>query len=156
MKSHLEAIEPLLEQIIPLRRALIKNKKSVRGQFCSFELSLIFTESILAEFSLSSNRALLVSNPISIDHDDEIVEIIMPPVFNLSTSLSDDDDDDRHPEVPSPVNPTTNVMSLSTMSASTWRPLLLILPLRLGLHELNMMYAPHLMVSSIPTVLIPG
>ncbi|KAM7543226.1 hypothetical protein Aperf_G00000016172 [Anoplocephala perfoliata] len=94
---------------------------------------------------INESRALLVSNPISIERDDEIVEIIMPPVYNLPASLSDDDD--GHPmmsEVPSSIG-TTNAVSLPTASSSTWRPLLLILPLRLGLHELNMMYAPHLL-----------
>nr|CDS31977.1 cysteine protease atg4b [Hymenolepis microstoma] len=87
-----------------------------------------------------SERALIVSNPISKDRDGEFVEIIMPPVCNMPSSPSDNED--THPRSPDSVDLEA---CPHTTPHLPWRPLLLIIPLRLGLHELNMMYAPHLM-----------
>ncbi|VDL43279.1 unnamed protein product [Hymenolepis diminuta] len=93
--------------------------------------------------SYYDNRALIVSNPISVEQDDEFVEIIMPPVCNVPSSPSDNED--AHPRSSDSVNSEACPAFTSTALSLKWRPLLLIIPLRLGLHELNMMYAPHLM-----------
>ena len=88
---------------------------------------------------------MIVSNPISVDLDDDFVEIILPPVYNMpdrtSTSVLD-------------VTNHTSVLEGSVLDSSlppgtstTWRPLLLIIPLRLGLHEFNMRYASTFQVS---------
>ncbi|VDM18114.1 unnamed protein product [Hydatigera taeniaeformis] len=99
----------------------------------------------------NSDRPVIVSSPITVEEDDESVAIILPPVHimprNMSSSLLEAKtpvEDDSSPTTETP-NPEFLSMPTTTAAASsTWHPLLLILPLRLGLHEFNMRYAPAL------------
>ncbi|VDK20939.1 unnamed protein product [Taenia asiatica] len=98
----------------------------------------------------SSDRPIIVSSPITVEVDSESVAIILPPIYNMPRNMSVSvleaktlPGDDS-----SPTSETLNSEFFSTLttttSSSTWHPLLLILPLRLGLHEFNMRYAPAL------------
>lgn len=87
--------------------------------------------------------------------DDESVAIILPPVYNMPRNMSVSVLEAKTPsgDDSSPTPETLNSESFSTFTttttaSSTWHPLLLILPLRLGLHEFNMRYAPALQVNS--------
>ncbi|EUB60413.1 Cysteine protease ATG4B [Echinococcus granulosus] len=83
----------------------------------------------------NSDRPVIVSSPITVEVDDESVAIILPPVYNMSFPSGDDS---------SPTSEVFSVLTTTTAASSTWHPLFLVLPLRLGLHEFNMRYAPAL------------
>ncbi|KAL5107821.1 Cysteine protease ATG4B [Taenia crassiceps] len=98
-----------------------------------------------------SDRPVIVSSPITVEVDNESVAIILPPVYNMPRNMSVSALEAKIPSVDdsSPTSETLNSELFSTPTttrtdSSTWHPLLLILPLRLGLHEFNMRYAPAL------------
>ncbi|VDD77214.1 unnamed protein product [Mesocestoides corti] len=90
----------------------------------------------------NSERPVIVSNPISRELDDDSVEIILPPVYSVPDNLCANPLDPK-PDGGSPP-PPSEVPTSPNPPVPVWRPLLLIVPLRLGLHEFNMCYAAAL------------
>lgn len=105
-----------------------------------------------------------MSQPISKELDLDSVEVIFPPVvFKDQTPEEDEIVEDSHEEVDlegspvirptaSPVEahrapPVSTPVSTPSSTMPAWRPLLLIVPLRLGLHEINICYLQALKVS---------
>ena len=89
-----------------------------------------------------------MSNPISVELDDDFVEIILPPVYNMPDKMSASVFETRPPPeiISSPSVAEASAPDSTTGTAFpsnniVWRPLLLIIPLRIGLHEFNMQYA---------------